>query len=120
MQQRDVAGAHRDAEIARPQRPPQVGGDIGPQRDVGHPRGWVVIEDGVDDQLAGDARPRRLVLEMSGVDFIDCAAARLIASTGRFLPEGRRPVIRHPSPVLRRLLELTGLAAHCEVDNPSG
>jgi anti-sigma B factor antagonist len=67
-----------------------------------------------------DARPRRLVLEMSGVDFIDCAAARLLASTGRFLPEGRRPVIRHPSPVLRRLLELTGLAAHCEVDNPSG
>jgi anti-anti-sigma factor len=63
--------------------------------------------------------PQRLVFDMSGVDFIDCAAARLIASTGRFLPEGRRPVIRRPSPVVRRLLELTGLAAHCEVDNPS-
>jgi anti-anti-sigma factor len=66
-----------------------------------------------------DARSRRLVFDMSGVDFIDCAAARLIASTGRFLPEGGRPVIRRPSPVVRKLLELTGLAAHCEVDNPS-
>jgi anti-anti-sigma factor len=67
-----------------------------------------------------DARSRRLVVDMSGVDFIDCAAARLIAGTGRFLPEGRRPVIRRPSPIVRRLLELTGLAAQCEVDNPSG
>jgi anti-anti-sigma factor len=67
-----------------------------------------------------DVGSRRLVFDMSGVDFIDCAAARLIASTGRFLPEGCRPVIRCPSPVVRRLLELTGLAAHCEVDNPNG
>lgn len=67
-----------------------------------------------------DARSRCLVFDMSGVDFIDCAAARLIASTGQFLPEGRRPVILRPSPVVRKLLELTGLAAHCEVDNRSG
>ncbi|HZI75238.1 MAG TPA: STAS domain-containing protein, partial [Gemmatimonadales bacterium] len=67
-----------------------------------------------------ECRPQRLVFDMSGVDFIDCAAIRLIALTGRFLPEGRRPVIRSPSPAARRLLELTGLAAHCEVDNPSG
>src|SRR5262249_34446677 len=67
-----------------------------------------------------DAGSRRLVFDMSGVDFIDCAATRLIASTGQFLPEGRRPVIRRPSPVVRRLLEVTGLAAHCEIDNPSG
>ena len=67
-----------------------------------------------------EGRPQRLVFDMSGVDFIDCAAARLIASTGRFLPEGRRPVIRSPSPVVRRLLELTGFAAQCEIDDPSG
>jgi anti-sigma B factor antagonist len=65
-------------------------------------------------------RPQRLILDMSGVDFIGCAAARLIADTGRFLPEGHRPVIRRPSPAVRRVLELTGLAARCEVDNPSG
>jgi anti-anti-sigma factor len=67
-----------------------------------------------------EGRPQRLVFDMSGVDFIDCAAARLIASTGRFLPEGRRPVIRSPNPVVRRLLELTGFAAQCEIDDPSG
>ena len=67
--------------------------------------------------LAG--RPRRLVFDLSGVDFIDCAATRLIATTGRFLPDGRRPVICSPSPVVRRLLELTGLAAHCEIDDPA-
>jgi anti-anti-sigma factor len=65
-------------------------------------------------------RPQRLVFDMSGVDFMDCAAARLIARTALFLPEGCRPVIQRPSPVVRRLLELTGVAAHCEVDNPSG
>jgi anti-anti-sigma factor len=67
-----------------------------------------------------EGRPQRLVFDMSGVDFIDCAAARLIASTGRFLPEGRRPVIRSPSPVVRRLLGLTGFAAQCEIDDLSG
>jgi len=67
-----------------------------------------------------EGRPQRLVFDMSGVVFIDCAAARLIAGTGRFLPEGRRPVIRSPSPVVRRLLELTGFAAQCEMDDPSG
>jgi anti-anti-sigma factor len=67
-----------------------------------------------------EGRPQRLVFDMSGVDFIDCAATRLIATTGRFLPEGRRPVIRGPSPAVRRLLELTGFAAQCEIDDPSG
>lgn len=67
-----------------------------------------------------DDRPQRLIFDMAGVDFIDCASLRLIASTSRYLPAGRRPVIWRPSPVVRRMLELTGLAAHCEVDDPSG
>jgi anti-sigma B factor antagonist len=67
-----------------------------------------------------EGRPQRLVFDMSGVDFIDCAATRVIATTGRFLPEGRRPVIRSPSPPVRRVLELTGFAARCEIDDPSG
>jgi anti-sigma B factor antagonist len=65
-----------------------------------------------------DDRPQRLVFDMAGVDFLDCAAIQLITSTGRFLPNNRRPVIRRPSPVVRRMLALTGLAAHCEVDDP--
>ena len=68
-------------------------------------------------QILADG-PQRLVFDMAEVGFIDCAAARLIAGTGRCLPPGRRPVIRRPSPAVRRILELTGLAAHCEVDGP--
>lgn len=64
--------------------------------------------------LAG--HPQQLVFDLARVDFIDCASARLIAGTGRSLPEGRRPVIRSPSPAARRILELTGLDARCQVE----
>lgn len=70
-------------------------------------------------QILADG-PQRLVFDMAGVGFIDCAAARLIVGTGRCLPTGRRPVIRRPSPAVRRMLELTGLAARCEADGPPG
>jgi anti-anti-sigma factor len=61
-----------------------------------------------------DNKPRRLVFDLDQVGFIDCAAARLIVGTGRYLPAGRRPVIQRPSPAVRRVLRLTGLDAHCE------
>ena len=61
-------------------------------------------------------RPRRLVMDMAGTGFIDCGSARLILSAGRFLPEGGRLIIRRPSPVVRRVLELTGLDAGCDIE----
>jgi anti-anti-sigma factor len=61
-------------------------------------------------------RPQYLVFHLGGVSFIDCAAARLIIGTGRSLPAGRRPVIRPPSVAVRRILKLTGLDTHCEID----
>ena len=70
-------------------------------------------------QILADG-PERLVFDMADVGFIDCAAAGLIVGTGRCLPAGRWPVIRRPSPPVRRLLELTGLAVHCEADGPPG
>jgi anti-sigma B factor antagonist len=60
--------------------------------------------------------PRRLVLDMAGTCFMDCGSARLIVSAAQFLPEGRRPIIRHPSRAVRRVLELTGLDAECEIE----
>jgi anti-anti-sigma factor len=60
-------------------------------------------------------QPRRLVFDLSRVGFMDCAAARLIAGTARSLPDGQRPVIRSASPLVRRVLELTGLADQCEL-----
>jgi anti-sigma B factor antagonist len=60
--------------------------------------------------------PQRLVFDMTRVSFVDCAAARLIASTGQFLPYNQRPVIRSPGPIVRRVLGLTGLDDYCEVE----
>jgi anti-sigma B factor antagonist len=62
------------------------------------------------------ARPRRLILDLAGVRFMDCGSARLIVSAGPFLPEGRRPIVRHPSRAVRRVLELTGFEAGCEIE----
>jgi anti-anti-sigma factor len=60
--------------------------------------------------------PLRLVFDLGEVGFIDCAAARVIAGTGGMLPRGQRPVIRYPGPLVRRMLELTGLDAHCDTE----
>lgn len=60
--------------------------------------------------------PRRLILDLAGTAFVDCGSARMIVSAGQFLPEGRRPIIRHPSRAVRRVLELTGLDAGCEIE----
>jgi anti-sigma B factor antagonist len=57
--------------------------------------------------------PRRLVIDMAGVDFVDCASARIIVGAGRSLPAGVRPVISQPQPAVRRVLQVTGLDTLC-------
>jgi anti-anti-sigma regulatory factor len=52
---------------------------------------------------------------MAGVGFADCASVRLIVGTGRSLPEGSRPVISRPRPVVRRVLQVTGLDTLCDL-----
>jgi anti-anti-sigma factor len=66
--------------------------------------------------LAVQDRPGRLVFDLSGTRFMDCGSARLITAAGQWLPGGGRPVIRRPGPGVRRVLELTGLDAHCEIE----
>jgi anti-anti-sigma factor len=61
-------------------------------------------------------RPRRLVFVMAQVVYMDCAAARLIAGTGQWLPAGVKPVIGSPSPIVRRVLQLSGIGAACEFE----
>lgn len=60
--------------------------------------------------------PRRLVIDLAQVGFIDCAATRLIISAGGFLAGGGRLVLRRPSPAVRRLLDITGLGAGCAIE----
>jgi anti-anti-sigma factor len=66
--------------------------------------------------LAAGDRPRRLVFDLSGTHFMDCGSARLITAARQWLPGDGRPVIRRPRPGVRRVLELTGLDAHCEIE----
>ena len=66
--------------------------------------------------LAVQDRPGRLVFDLTGTHFMDCGSARLITTAGRWLPGGGRPVIRRPRPGVRRVLELTGLDAYCEIE----
>jgi len=64
-------------------------------------------------------RPRRLIFDMAGTSFMDCACARLLASAGQFLPD-YKPVIRQPGSAVRRVLELTGLDAKFEIEELPG
>ena len=66
--------------------------------------------------LAVRDRPSRLVFDLAGTHFVDCGSARLIANSGHWLPGSPRPVIRRPGPGVRRILELTGLDAQCEIE----
>ncbi len=66
--------------------------------------------------LVSRDKPGRLVFDLAGTAFMDCGSARLIAGAGQWLPEGRRPVIRRPGPAVRRILDLTGLDAYCEIE----
>jgi anti-anti-sigma factor len=68
------------------------------------------------EQIRAD-RPGRLVFEATHVTFMDCASARLIAGTSRWLPMGVKTVINCPSPIVRRVLEVTGIGALCELDD---
>ena len=66
--------------------------------------------------LALRDRPGRLVFDLSETHFMDCGSARLIVGAGQRLPGGGRPVIRRPGSGVRRVLELTGLDARCEIE----
>ena len=66
--------------------------------------------------LVGRDGPGRLVFDLSGTHFMDCGSARLIAGSGQWRHDGRRPVIRRPGPGVRRVLGLTGLDVYCEVE----
>ena len=78
----------------------------------------VTSEDFLTSRLARvrRARPRRLVFDTARVTFIDCASARLIVGTDRWLPPGVKPVIACAPPVVRRVFQVSGLGARCQLE----
>jgi anti-anti-sigma factor len=67
-------------------------------------------------QAAGavDSRTERLVLDMAGLTFLDCAGARALAMAASFVPAGCPVIIRSLNPGARRVLDLLGL----DLENP--
>jgi anti-sigma B factor antagonist len=60
-------------------------------------------------------RPRRIVVDLAEVRYLDCASARLIAGLGRALPVGARPSLRQVRPAVLRMLQVTGPDASWDV-----
>jgi anti-anti-sigma factor len=53
-----------------------------------------------------------LVLDLTGLSFVDCAGMRPIRAARRTLEaRGGRVVVRHPTPIVERALRLGGLGA---------
>jgi anti-anti-sigma factor len=58
--------------------------------------------------------PGLLVIDLAGVTFLDGGTAAVIVKAAG-LPSGRKPVLRSVRPIVRRLLEVTGLDGQCEL-----
>jgi anti-sigma B factor antagonist len=59
----------------------------------------------------------RVVIDLSAVEFMDCASLRPLRAAARSLRRrGRDLVLRHPSPAVRRLLEVTGVGSELPLD----
>ena len=72
------------------------------------------LDRAVDDALVGAAD---LVLELSGVTFIDSAGLRSLIRAQRRVEEADGAlVLRHPRPSTRRVLEITGLIDELTVE----
>jgi anti-sigma B factor antagonist len=61
------------------------------------------------ERLTRDADARALVVDMSGITFMDSSAlGLLLAIQHRLQGEGMQLLVANPSPGVRRILELTG------------
>jgi anti-anti-sigma factor len=61
-------------------------------------------------------RPRQLTIDLSGTRYIDAAGCRVLARTALTLPPGQTLTLRSPSPIARRIFQLTGLDELCRIE----
>jgi anti-anti-sigma factor len=70
------------------------------------------------DRLVAEGA-KRVVLDMSALQFIDSSGLRVVISAHRELADdGGQLTLRSPSETARRLLEITGLVDHIDVLEP--
>lgn len=69
------------------------------------------FEQAMDDLVA--ARPRRLVLDLSGLDFLSSAGVMGLITTVRLVAQnGGATILLPPPPPIREVFELLGLTDH--------
>jgi len=60
---------------------------------------------------------RTLVFDLGGLSFVDSSGLRVIIAAHREMAErGGRFILRSPSATTRRILDITGLSSHVEVE----
>jgi anti-anti-sigma factor len=74
--------------------------------------------DGFAKQARGliDRRAERLVLDLSGLLYADCAGVRALAAMTGLVPGDCPVIVRSARPIVRRVLELTGVALESRRD----
>jgi anti-anti-sigma factor len=122
-----TTGDSAQAGPARGYWPVSPGAPLVNQAVITASAGTVVISGELDvsnrAELAGQleqiaaAAPGRLIFDLTAVTFIDCASLRLIVTSNRLLAGQQDRVVVRPSPVVRRVLDVTGFLAICEIDN---
>jgi anti-sigma B factor antagonist len=75
------------------------------------------LRDAIDGAL--EHGPRVLVLDLSGLGFMDCSGLRVLVGTHKHLAEDRRQLfVAGSRPIVRRLIRLTGLDAYLRLGWP--
>lgn len=70
----------------------------------------------IDELLLGK-RPRRLVLDLSGIDFMDSAGIGLLMGRYRLMQElGGVVALKSPTPRVLKMLQLCGMERFMEID----
>jgi anti-anti-sigma factor len=60
--------------------------------------------------------PKRLTLDLADMSFMDCSGVSVIAYALRQSPRSFEVVLRHPRPLTRTVLEITGMDGPCVIE----
>ena len=63
-----------------------------------------------------DQQSDKLTLDLADMSFMDCSGVSVIAYALRESPEGFEVILRHPRPLTRTVLELTGMDGPCVIE----
>jgi anti-sigma B factor antagonist len=63
-----------------------------------------------------EQQSEKLTLDLADMSFMDCSGVSVIAYALRESPKGFEVILRHPRPLIRTVLELTGMDGPCVIE----